>query len=73
MIVLYQVMRPAWRYKKWHISVVHLSAEQPACSKRNTLCDRFLIIKSFDIFGSFVVADFAFLICFYLFFSHARI
>ncbi len=33
-----------------------------ACSKRNTLCDSFLIIRSFYIFGSFGVADFAFLI-----------
>ncbi len=31
----------------------------------------FLIIKSFDIFGSFGVADFAFLICFYTFKSNA--
>ncbi len=43
------------------------SDEEPACSTRNTLCDSFLIIISFDIFGSFGVADFAFLICFYLF------
>ncbi len=32
-------------YNKWHISVVHLSDEEPACSKRYTLCDSFLIIN----------------------------
>ncbi len=57
----------------WHISVVNLFDEEPACSKRYILCDSFLIIKSFDIFWSFGVADFAFLICFYLFFSRAPI
>ncbi len=35
---------PAWRYKKWHISVVNFYDEEPACSKCYTLCDSFLII-----------------------------
>ncbi len=32
-------------YKKWHISVVHLSDEEPVCSKRYTLCNRFFLIN----------------------------
>ncbi len=56
---------------KSHISVVHLSDEEPARSKRLILCKKNK--NKCWCFWSFGVVDFTFKICFYLFFSRAPI